>query len=110
MTLRVIGYIRVSTKDQGKSGYGLGVQHDSLRQFCEQHGYEMLTVTSDVVSGADSARMYGREVAIAAIETGVAGAAGASAGPGYPQSTRPREPVRARTAPRLEADGLRWRG
>jgi DNA invertase Pin-like site-specific DNA recombinase len=74
MTLRVIGYIRVSTKDQGKNGYGLGAQHDSLRLFCEQRGYELLTVTSDVVSGADSARMYGREVAIAAIETGVADA------------------------------------
>jgi DNA invertase Pin-like site-specific DNA recombinase len=74
MTLRVIGYIRVSTKDQGKNGYGLGAQHDSLRQFCEQRGYELLAVTSDVVSGADSSRMYGREVAIAAIETGVADA------------------------------------
>jgi DNA invertase Pin-like site-specific DNA recombinase len=74
MTLRVIGYIRVSTKDQGKNGYGLGAQHDSLRLFCEERGYELLTVTSDVVSGADSARMYGREVAIAAIETGVADA------------------------------------
>ncbi|MBZ4557641.1 resolvase [Mycobacterium avium subsp. hominissuis] len=73
-TLRVIGYVRVSTKDQGKNGYGLGAQHDSLRKFCDQRGYELLTVTSDVVSGADSARMYGREVAIAAIETGVADA------------------------------------
>jgi DNA invertase Pin-like site-specific DNA recombinase len=74
MTLRVIGYVRVSTKDQGKNGYGLGAQHDSLRQFCDLRGYELLTVTSDVVSGADSARMYGREVAIAAIEMGVADA------------------------------------
>lgn len=70
----MIGYVRVSTKDQGKNGYGIGAQHDSLRQFCDQRGYELLTVTSDVVSGADSARMYGREVAIAAIETGVADA------------------------------------
>ena len=74
MTLRVIGYVRVSTKDQGEKGYGLGAQHDSLRQFCEARGYELLTVTSDVVSGGDSAKMYGREVAIAAIETGVADA------------------------------------
>jgi hypothetical protein len=42
-------------------GYGRGAQHDSLRQFFDQRGYELLTVTSDVVSGADSARMYGRE-------------------------------------------------
>ncbi|VBA46740.1 recombinase family protein [Mycobacterium pseudokansasii] len=74
MARRVIGYVRVSTKDQGKNGYGLGAQHDSLRQFCDERGYELLTVTSDVVSGADSVRMYGREVAIAVIETGVADA------------------------------------
>jgi DNA invertase Pin-like site-specific DNA recombinase len=74
MPLRVIGYVRVSTKDQGKNGYDVGAQHDSLRQFCDQHGHELLTVTSDVVSGADSARMYGREVAITAIEMGVADA------------------------------------
>ena len=37
-------------------------------------GAQLLTVTTDVVSGTASDRMYGREVAIAAIESGVADA------------------------------------
>jgi DNA invertase Pin-like site-specific DNA recombinase len=64
--LRVIGYCRVST-DKQSNGHGLGAQHTALEHFCQQHGHELLTVTSDVVSGAAADRMYGREVAISAI-------------------------------------------
>jgi DNA invertase Pin-like site-specific DNA recombinase len=71
--LRVIGYCRVST-DKQSNGHGLGAQHSALEHFCAQHGHELLTVTSDVVSGAAADRMYGREVAISAIESGVADA------------------------------------
>jgi len=72
--LRVIGYCRVSTAKQSDNGHGLGAQHEALEHFCAQHGHLLLTVTTDVVSGAASDRMYGREVAIAAIESGLADA------------------------------------
>lgn len=72
--LRVIGYCRVSTAKQSDQGHGLGAQREALQCFCDQHGHDLLTVTTDVVSGATSDRMYGREVAIAAIESGVADA------------------------------------
>lgn len=72
--LRVIGYCRVSTAKQGEQGHGLGAQRDALQHFCDSNGLELLTVTTDVVSGAASDRMHGREVAIAAIESGVADA------------------------------------
>lgn len=72
--LRVIGYCRVSTAKQSDKGHGLGAQHAALEHFCQHHGHELLTVTSDVVSGSASDRMYGRAVAIAAIEAGVADA------------------------------------
>ncbi|PQM52519.1 resolvase [Mycolicibacter virginiensis] len=72
--LRVVGYVRVSTAKQGDTGHGIGAQHQALEHFCAAHGHELLTVTSDVVSGSASDRMYGREVAIAAIESGVADA------------------------------------
>ncbi|SRX95099.1 putative resolvase [Ilumatobacter coccineus YM16-304] [Mycobacterium shimoidei] len=72
--LRVIGYVRVSTKDQGKNGHGLGAQTEVLQQFCAQRGYELLTITSDVVSGGAADRMYGRATAIAALEAGIADA------------------------------------
>jgi DNA invertase Pin-like site-specific DNA recombinase len=72
--LRVIGYVRVSTKDQGKNGHGLGAQTQVLEAFCAQRGYELLTITSDVVSGSAADRMYGRAIAIAGIEAGIADA------------------------------------
>lgn len=72
--LRVIGYCRVSTAKQSDTGHSLGAQHAALEHFCAQHGHELLTVTTDVVSGAASDRMHGREVAIAAIESGLADA------------------------------------
>ena len=70
--MRVIGYVRVSTDRQGESGLGLEAQRDSLAQWCAGRGHELLTVTTDVVSGAKNDAMFGREVAVAAVESGVA--------------------------------------
>lgn len=72
--LKVIGYCRVSTQDQGKTGHGLGAQQEALEQYCSAQGYELLTVTTDVISGTKTDKMHGRQVAIAAIEAGVADA------------------------------------
>lgn len=70
--MRVVGYVRVSTRDQGDSGLGLEAQRESLEQWCAARGHELLTVTTDVVSGAKSDAMFGRQVAVAAVESGVA--------------------------------------
>ncbi len=70
--MKVVGYVRVSTRDQGDSGLGLEAQRESLERWCETRGHELLTVTTDVVSGAKTDAMFGREVAIAAVESGVA--------------------------------------
>ncbi len=72
--LRVVGYVRVSTARQGESGYGLDAQRATLERYCEANGHELLTITTDIVSGAKTEAMYGREVAIAAVEAGVADA------------------------------------
>lgn len=72
--LRVIGYVRVRTAKQSENGHGLGAQMQALQQFCVQRGYELLTMTSDVVSGSASDRMYGRATAIAGLEAGIADA------------------------------------
>jgi len=71
---RVIGYLRVSTAGQSEKGHGLAAQRAALESYCEQHGYDLLTVTTDVVSGGASEKMHGRAVAIAAIENGAADA------------------------------------
>lgn len=67
--MRIIGYIRVSTKDQGDNGFGLAAQRKSLEQWCVARGHELLTVTTDVMSGGKAARLHGREVAINALES-----------------------------------------
>ncbi|MGW5075967.1 recombinase family protein [Rhodococcus sp. NPDC004095] len=72
--LRVIGYARVSTSAQGERGHGLGAQQDTMRRYCEENGFGLLTVTHDMVSGGSSEKMFGRATAIAAIEADIADA------------------------------------
>lgn len=44
-------YRRVSTSEQGKSGFGLEAQLEVIRRFCELEGFEMVTEYQDVASG-----------------------------------------------------------
>ena len=51
--MRVIGYCRVSTERQGRSGLGLDAQEDALRSWCELRGLSgSLEVVREVGSGA----------------------------------------------------------
>lgn len=101
--MRVIGYVRVSTKDQGQTGHGLGAQSDALQHFCASNGLELLTVTSDVGSAATANLLHGRATAIAAIEAGVADALLVRA---LDRATRDQEDA-AKLFKRAEANG--WR-
>jgi DNA invertase Pin-like site-specific DNA recombinase len=51
-----IGYIRVSTAKQGRSGLGLEAQEEALRRFAEAEGYSFLQTFKDVESGKDDHR------------------------------------------------------
>jgi DNA invertase Pin-like site-specific DNA recombinase len=46
-----IGYIRVSTAKQGKSGLGLEAQQEALRRFAEAEGYSFAETFTEVESG-----------------------------------------------------------
>jgi DNA invertase Pin-like site-specific DNA recombinase len=46
-----IGYIRVSTEKQGRSGLGLEAQQDALQRFAEAEGFSFLETFKDVESG-----------------------------------------------------------
>lgn len=72
--LRVVGYIRVSTEEQGANGYGLDAQRDEIERYCEVRGYHLVTVTSDVVSTRKIDEMYGRAVVVAGIQANIADA------------------------------------
>ena len=46
-----IGYIRVSTAKQGRSGLGLEAQQEALRRFAEAEGYSFAETFTEVESG-----------------------------------------------------------
>jgi DNA invertase Pin-like site-specific DNA recombinase len=51
----VIGYIRVSTEEQARSGAGLDAQEAAIREGCERRQWTLLRVERDTVSGATPA-------------------------------------------------------
>jgi DNA invertase Pin-like site-specific DNA recombinase len=46
-----IGYIRVSTSKQGKSGLGFEAQQEALRRFAEAEGFTFLETFTEIESG-----------------------------------------------------------
>lgn len=53
---KVIGYIRVSTNDQGDSGLGLQAQRDQIQQECDRRGWQIVRFEEDVLSGSTMQR------------------------------------------------------
>ena len=51
-----IGYIRVSTAKQGRSGLGLEAQQAALAKFAEAEGFRFLATFTETESGADDDR------------------------------------------------------
>lgn len=49
--MRAIGYMRVSTEEQGDSGAGLEAQEETIRTEVKLRGHELLEIRSDVASG-----------------------------------------------------------
>jgi DNA invertase Pin-like site-specific DNA recombinase len=66
--VRVIGYARVSTEEQGTTGASLAAQDAMLREEARRRGWELLTVYSDVASGKSMKRRPGLADALDALE------------------------------------------
>jgi DNA invertase Pin-like site-specific DNA recombinase len=49
--MKVVAYIRVSTKGQGESGLGLDAQRDYITRAADQNGWQIVGEFVDVVSG-----------------------------------------------------------
>jgi DNA invertase Pin-like site-specific DNA recombinase len=47
-----IGYVRVSTGEQGESGLGLKAQEAAIRAACEMRGWELVALGEEMKSGA----------------------------------------------------------
>src|ERR1700675_1074217 len=48
---RLIGYVRVSTSQQGRSGLGIEAQRDALERFSTAEGFELVRVFVEVETG-----------------------------------------------------------
>lgn len=67
---KVIGYIRVSTREQGDSGLGLAAQRAAIEAECQRRGWELERVFEDVASAKDTVRP-GLTAALAALDSGL---------------------------------------
>lgn len=67
---KVIGYVRVSTREQGESGLGLAAQRSAIEAECERRGWVLERIYEDVSSGKDADRS-GLIAALAALDSGL---------------------------------------
>ena len=72
--MRVQGYARVSTSEQGESGAGLKAQRQAIVATCDARGWQLVDVNDDIASGKSRRRRPGLDNAIAACERGDADA------------------------------------
>lgn len=70
---RVVGYVRVSTAEQGLSGAGLEAQEDAIRREVGRRGWTLMHVYSDVASGKSREKRPQLATALAEIAEGRAG-------------------------------------
>jgi DNA invertase Pin-like site-specific DNA recombinase len=67
--VRVIGYARVSTEEQGDNGASLEAQEHAIRQECERRGWRLVGMYQDIASGKTTARRPGLHAALERLET-----------------------------------------
>lgn len=68
-TKPLIGYVRVSTTTQGRSGLGIEAQRDALARFAQSEGFELVRVFVEVETGKGSDALERRpQLAVALAE------------------------------------------
>jgi DNA invertase Pin-like site-specific DNA recombinase len=67
MTRQLIGYVRVSTSKQGKSGLGIEAQQEALNRFAEAEGFELVRTFVEVETGKGSDALERRPQLAAAL-------------------------------------------
>lgn len=67
MTRQAVGYIRVSTGQQGRSGLGLEAQRRAIEAFCSAEGVELVEVFREVETGKGSDALDRRPELLAAM-------------------------------------------
>jgi DNA invertase Pin-like site-specific DNA recombinase len=67
---RLIGYIRVSTATQGKSGLGIEAQQEALARFAQAEGYELVREFVEIETGKGADALDRRPQLAAALNEG----------------------------------------
>ncbi len=67
---RLIGYVRVSTEEQAKSGLSTSDQSEKLRQYCELYGYELVNVIIDDGASAKDLNRAGIQEVMTSVTRG----------------------------------------
>ena len=70
--MKVVGYVRVSTEEQGRSGLGLEAQREAIRRACADRGWTLVASEQDVQSGRSRRNRPGLDRALAACKAGQA--------------------------------------
>jgi DNA invertase Pin-like site-specific DNA recombinase len=68
--MRVLGYVRVSTEEQGDSGAGLEAQRRAIAAECERRGWELLEVVEDAGFSAKDLKRPGIQEALRVLREG----------------------------------------
>lgn len=68
--MKVVGYARVSTAEQGQSGNGLEAQRTAIEAACQRKGWELVTVLEDQQSGKSRKGRTALQAAVAMCEAG----------------------------------------
>jgi DNA invertase Pin-like site-specific DNA recombinase len=65
--LAVVGYVRVSTAEQGDSGAGLDAQRRAVIAECERRQWNLVAIHEDVASGKEMRKRPGLDAALASV-------------------------------------------
>ena len=70
--LRVVGYTRVSTEEQERTGYGLDAQETAIRAEVERQGWELVALEVDAGVSAAARKRPALDRALEAVRSGAA--------------------------------------
>ena len=62
--MQVLGYVRVSTDEQGRSGIGLEAQRQAITAECERRGWQLVETVEDVRTNVESGVILSRALAM----------------------------------------------